>query len=78
MTSALAQLEAARAYRNTGQSGGPFVGLLLSSSGYARLGIADRMPEGPVDGAFASGMLARRTILNDPPAPALEAPIRSV
>lgn len=73
VTSALAQLEAARAYRNTGQSGGPFVGLLLSSSGYARLGIANRMPEGPVDGAFASGMLARSAILNDPAAPELEA-----
>lgn len=74
VTSALAQLEAARAYRDGGGSGGPFVGLLLSSSGYERLAIPDRMPEAAPDGAFAQGMLARRAILNDPLAGALEAP----
>lgn len=72
ITSAHAQLTDARLHRLEHISGPPFIGLLLSSSGYERLGIASRMPAAPADGAFAQGMLARRDILSDPAPDLLE------
>lgn len=74
VTSAAKQLADAKAFRDTGVSGGPFVGLLLSAAGYRALGVQAKMrPDG---GAFDQGMAARRATLNDPAPAALEAPYR--
>jgi Dyp-type peroxidase family len=64
--SAHQQLEEARKFRDEQIPGSPFIGLLLSSSGYRKLDIAAKMPLSPPDGAFDLGMLARAGILNDP------------
>lgn len=54
--SALDQLQAAEAFKVTGQSGGPVLCLFLRPSGYAALGAADKAPGGA---AFVAGMQAR-------------------
>lgn len=74
VTSAHQQLVDARAFREHGTSGGPFVGFLLSAAGYAALGVAAKSPSD--GGAFDQGMLARREILSDPAASKLEEPYR--
>ena len=43
-TSALTQLNQAEAFKLTGLSGGPFVGVFLTFAGYEALGIADKAP----------------------------------
>ncbi|KQU48246.1 hypothetical protein ASG67_13075 [Sphingomonas sp. Leaf339] len=73
ITSARAQLQAAKAFRHGGPSAPPFVAFMLSSAGYAALQLSKRPSDG---GAFDQGMLARRTILNDPAPAALEEPYR--
>lgn len=79
VTSALAQLRAATAFKTTGINGGRVIGFFLSAQGYRKLGLA----AAPADAAFQAGMRTRgqaATIqfanlpplpgLNDPPAAA--------
>lgn len=68
------QLEDAEAFREGGPSGGPIVGVYLSSAGYDALGLSAIKPQavGEDDGAFEKGMLARRSVLNDPATEDLE------
>lgn len=64
-TSALRQLRDADTFRRTHRSSGAFVAVLVSASGYRKLGVrAAQMPANP---AFKAGMKARRALLNDPP-----------
>ena len=76
VTSAHLQLSEARYFREHGVSGKPFVGLLISSSGYAALGIDAKSPKADDDGAFEKGMLARAEILADPGPDHLDEPYR--
>ncbi|TVV74520.1 Dyp-type peroxidase [Sphingomonas solaris] len=76
ITSTLEQLTEARAFREHGVSGGPFLGFLLSSSGYAALEVAEKAPEPDDGGAFEQGMLARADLLADPEAGELDEPYR--
>lgn len=66
VTSAHAQLTQAKDFRERGVSGGPFIALLLSSSGYLALGADGKAPVADDGGAFAQGMLARGELLADP------------
>jgi Dyp-type peroxidase family len=75
--SAQSQLIEAEAFRATGISGKPFVGLLISAAGYQALGVANKAPQPNDGGAFSQGMLARAALLDDPPAAQLDAPYRS-
>lgn len=72
ITSAFEQLTAAKDFREHGVSGDPFIGLLLSSSGYAALDVPDKVPQPDDGGAFADGMLARAALLADPDASELD------
>lgn len=72
ITSAYKQLTDAKAFREQGITGGPFVALLLSSAGYEALGITAKAPQPDDDQAFAQGMRARAGILNDPDAASLD------
>ncbi|MCY7366692.1 MAG: peroxidase [Chamaesiphon sp.] len=58
------QLDEAKKYRLYRQDAGAFVGLMLSASGYAALGIPD--DQIPADEAFRSGLKKRQDLLNDP------------
>jgi Dyp-type peroxidase family len=64
--SSAAQLNEAKAFRETGRSAGRFVSLLLSAAGYEALGVPERLV--PDDPAFRDGMQRRGSALNDPPA----------
>jgi Dyp-type peroxidase family len=75
--SAHVQLTEAEAFRATGVSGKPFIGLLISAEGYKALGVTAKAPQPGDGGAFSQGMLARAGQLSDPPANRLEAPYRS-
>jgi Dyp-type peroxidase family len=58
------QLDESKKYRLYGRDAGAFVGVMLSASGYAALGIpADQVP---ADEAFRSGLKNRQDILKDP------------
>ena len=62
MKSAMQQLEEMRAFRASGIAGTPYVGIGISASGYARLGI--ERTRWPRDPAFRAGLRERR--LDDP------------
>jgi Dyp-type peroxidase family len=64
LTSALRQLKEAKAYREYHISGGVFIGLLLTSSGYRALGVAESSI--PEDALFREGLKARQSQLSDP------------
>jgi Dyp-type peroxidase family len=64
ITSALQQLKNVDKFRRTHQSSGPFISVLLSATGYRKLGIA--AAQIPRNVAFRAGMKARRALLNDP------------
>jgi deferrochelatase/peroxidase EfeB len=72
LKSAAAQIEELRAFREAGTPGTPFVGVGLSASGYARLGVDPR--HWPRDPAFRAGMQHRD--LGDPAPGAWGAPYR--
>ncbi|MBB3693580.1 peroxidase [Sphingomonas sp. BK580] len=76
VTSAFRQLTEAQRFRAHGVSGPPFIGLLLSSSGYAALGASEKAPQPDDKGAFAEGMLARSGLLADPEPDQLDEPYR--
>jgi Dyp-type peroxidase family len=63
-TSAWQQLKAADAFRRSHKSAGPFIAVLLSASGYRKLGVA--AAQIPGNAAFKAGLKARRALLNDP------------
>ena len=66
--SAAEQLRQAEVFKATGQSGGPFVAVLLTADGYRSLGLEAIAPTaGPAGQVFDQGMRARRELLNDPP-----------
>lgn len=67
------QLRQAETFKATGQSGGPFVAVLLSAEGYTALGFDAGAPTAGAAGeAFAQGMRARRDLLADPAQAALD------
>ncbi len=75
VTSALAQLRSADAYKNSGINGGRVICLFLSAEGYRKLGLASA----PGDAAFKAGMRARGQAAtvqfeNLPPIPGLNDP----
>jgi Dyp-type peroxidase family len=58
------QLDESKKYRLYGRDAGVFVGVMLSASGYAALGIPDGQI--PADEAFRSGLKNRQDLLKDP------------
>jgi deferrochelatase/peroxidase EfeB len=70
MPSALDQLQAAEAFKATGETGGPVLCFFLRPTGYAALDAADNAPTDP---AFVAGMQTRgpenaiNPPINDPP-----------
>jgi Dyp-type peroxidase family len=64
VTSSQKQLEDAERFKQTGESGGAFVGIYLSAAGYGALGVDPAKL--PVGDAFQKGLKNRREALNDP------------
>ncbi len=69
------QLDESKKYRLYGQDAGAFVGVMLSASGYAALGIPDSQI--PADEAFRSGLKNRQDLLKDPNVDAWDEGFRS-
>ena len=76
ITSAQQQLLDAEAFQKLRVPGPAFVGFVISSAGYAALGVVAKAPQPQDGGAFAAGMLARANLLNDPPTAQLDVPYR--